>query len=290
MAIRQTMRRTVAVVACLPAAWESIRDRATATVADRFRVTAPLQALPTPDIGRAILERRFVARYAATGFHPPYPSWPILPGAFVDAPDYTPRQLLIRADTHVRQCLKHDEIVELGHLHADSQPAWEPQSDKGIGDAATSAIDRHFAEYRRRAVPAAAVDHEGEDTSMPELLGAAITAWIAERDTDQSFTCDPPPGSHVVLHARLRQSLDHETDDERHWAFRAVAATNAVAAQNRIKRRAAQRVSARTRTGARCSYCAIRRGPLARRPPKWWPTSTAPAVARSRSPTTTSGP
>ena len=142
MAIRQTMRRTVAVVACLPAAWESIRDRATATVADRFRVTAPLQALPTPDIGRAILERRFVARYAATGFHPPYPSWPILPGAFADAPDYTPRQLLIRADTHVRQCLKHDEIVELGHLHADSQPAWEPQSDKGIGDAATSAIDR----------------------------------------------------------------------------------------------------------------------------------------------------
>jgi hypothetical protein len=38
-----------------------------------------------------------------------------------------------------------------------------------------------------------------------------------------------------VLHARLRQSLDRATDDERHWAFRAVAASNAVAAQNRIK-------------------------------------------------------
>nr|MDT0527284.1 AAA family ATPase [Streptomyces sp. DSM 41633] len=32
MSIRQTMRRTVGVVACLPAAWEAIQDRATATV------------------------------------------------------------------------------------------------------------------------------------------------------------------------------------------------------------------------------------------------------------------
>jgi hypothetical protein len=71
---------------------------------------------------------------------------------------------------------------------------------------------------------------------MPELLGAALTAWIAERDGDQSYTCDPPPGRHVVLHARLRQSLDRTIEDERHWAFRAIAATNAVAAQNRIKK------------------------------------------------------
>ena len=39
-----------------------------------------------------------------------------------------------------------------------------------------------------------------------------------------------------MLHARMRQSLDATTDDERHWAFRAIAATNAVAAQNRIKK------------------------------------------------------
>ena len=79
MAVRQTMRRTVAVVACLPTVWEHIRDRATASVADRFRVTASLKPLPTADIGRAILERRFVASYGANGFHrrtPAGPSWP----------------------------------------------------------------------------------------------------------------------------------------------------------------------------------------------------------------------
>jgi Helicase HerA, central domain len=234
MAVRQKMRRTVAVVACLPAVWEGIRTRATATVADRFRVTAPLKPLPTPDIGRAILERRFVASYAETGFHPPYPSWPILPEAFTEAPDYTPRQLLIRADAHVRQCLKHNEVVELDHLHVDAEPTWA--SDDEAAEPISSEIDRRFAEYRRRAVAAAALDHEGEDTTMPELMSAALTAWIAERDADQSYTCDPPPGRHVALHARLRQSLDRATEDERHWAFRAIAATNAVAAQNRIKK------------------------------------------------------
>ena len=37
MALRQTTRRTVPVVACLPAVWEHIQDRAAASVADRTR-------------------------------------------------------------------------------------------------------------------------------------------------------------------------------------------------------------------------------------------------------------
>lgn len=231
MATRQTMRRTVAVVACLPGVWEHIRLRATATVADRFRETAPLRPLPTADIGRAILERRFVAKYAEAGFDPPYPSWPILPAAFVDALDYTPRLLLKRADAHVRQCLTHDEVIELDRLTPGPQPPPAPTPVIPSND-----IDRRFAEYRRSAVTSAPLDHESEDTSMPELLAAALNAWIAERDADQAYTCDPPPGRQVALHARLRQSLDPTTEDERHWSFRAIAATNAVAAQSRIKK------------------------------------------------------
>ncbi|MDW5613792.1 MULTISPECIES: helicase HerA domain-containing protein [Mycolicibacterium] len=235
MALRQTMRRTVTAVACLPAVWEHIRDQAGAAVADRFRVTGVLTPLPSADIGRAILERRFAASYAATGFTPLYPSWPLAPEAFEEAPSYTPRQLLIRADTHVRECLKHGTVVELTHLRADAQPTWETQSPNGNAPV-SGALDRRFAEYRRRAVPEAALAHDGEDTTMPELLSAALTAWIAERDGEQTFVCDPPPGAHVVLHARLRESLDSATDDERHWAFRAVAATNATAALSRIRK------------------------------------------------------
>ena len=235
MALRQTTRRTVSVVACLPAVWESIRDRATASVADRFRVTGVLTPVPSADIGRAILERRFSASYASVDFRPPYPSWPIRPSAFDEALDYTPRQLLIRADTHVRQCLRHREVLELDHLAEDAGPVWDTQEGDRVV-APSSELDRAFAEYRRRAVPAAALDPEGEDITMPELLGAALTAWIAERDGDQAYLCDPPPGAHVMLHGRLRQSLDAATDDERHWAFRAVAASNALSAQSRVRK------------------------------------------------------
>ncbi|MGW0157851.1 helicase HerA domain-containing protein [Mycobacterium sp. NPDC003323] len=233
MSVRQTMRRTVPVVACLPSAWESIRDRATASVSDRFRVTAPLAPLPSADIGRAILERRFESAYLTVGFTPPYPSWPITPSAFEGTTGYTPRQLLIRADAHVRECLRREEVIELEDLDKPLPASTKPDKSE---TPTTSPIDRLFTEYRSRAVPAAALDADGEDTAVPALLGAALTAWIAEHGDDQSYVCDPPPGSHVVLHARLRQSLDAATDDERHWAFRAIGATNAVAAQNRIKK------------------------------------------------------
>ncbi|MGV9803193.1 helicase HerA domain-containing protein [Mycobacterium sp. NPDC003449] len=236
MSVRQTMRRTVSVVACLPAAWEAIQDRATATVNDRFRTTGLLQGLPTPDVGRAILERRFTASYNAIGFTAPYPSWPILPSAFDEATQYTPRQLLKRADAHVRRCLERDTIEELTRL--TGEVAEEHAAREGdTQHADTGELDRHFAEYRQRAVTVAALDPDGEDTTMPGLLSAALDAWITELgEAEQAFRPDPPPGQRVVLHARLRQSLDAATDDERHWAFRAVSSGNAVAVQNRIRK------------------------------------------------------
>ena len=236
MSVRQTMRRTVPVVACLPAAWEAIQDRATATVHDRFRTTALLEGLPTPDVGRAILERRFTASYNAMGFSAPYPSWPILPTAFDEATQYTPRQLLKRADAHVRRCLERDTVEELARLTGEVAEQHAPAGgDAPHGD--TGELDRRFADYRSRAVTAAALDPDGEDTTMPGLLSAALDAWITELgDADQAFRPDPPPGQRVVLHARLRQSLDAATDDERHWAFRAIAPANAVAVQNRVRK------------------------------------------------------
>ena len=265
MSTRQTMRRTAEVVACLPAVWESIRSRATATVADRFRETAPLKGLPSADVARAILERRFAASYRAVGFTPPYPSWPILPSAFDDAPEYTPRQLLKRADTHVRSCLDRDVVEELEHLKApqvpDRMPRPPTRRPTTLGDS--TELDRRFAEYRQRAVGVAALDPEGEDTTVPTLLSAGLEAWITERgDGEQFFRFDPPPGKQVVLHARLRQTLDPATDDERHWAFRAIASGNAIAAQNRIKNAwSATGFGAGVRPAPSSSCCATRSWP-----------------------------
>jgi len=232
MAIRETMRRTVEVAACLPASWEAIRTRAVASVSDRFREAPPLEGLPTAEIGRAILERRFTASYRAIDFLPPYPSWPIKVEAFADAPDYTPRGLLQRADKHIRACLEADVVEELESLNATTKPGGavfiEPLD---LGE-----LDRKFAGYRERAVTEAALDPDGEDTTVPGLLSAGLEAWIIENDdAQQMFKFDLPPGRSVQLHGRLRQTIDLDTDDERHWGFRAIASANPRAVQTRIK-------------------------------------------------------
>jgi hypothetical protein len=240
MSIRQTMRRTGVVLACLPVAWENIQSRATATVKDRFRTTPRLQGLPSADLGRVMLERRFAAGYATVGFTPPYSTWPIAPEAFNDTPEYTPRRLLQRVDEHIRWCLTHDTVKELTTLLRSRDGDEHDEHDRPVKTTPThddhAALSARFCEYRRRAVTVAVLDHEGEDTTMPELLRAALASWITERDGTEVFRIDPPPGSRVTLHARLRESLDAATDDERHWAFRGIAASNARAVQNRIQR------------------------------------------------------
>jgi hypothetical protein len=49
-------------------------------------VRQTMHPLPTPEIGRAILEHRFAGSDSTGAFAPPYPSWPLAPSAFDDAP------------------------------------------------------------------------------------------------------------------------------------------------------------------------------------------------------------
>jgi Helicase HerA, central domain len=234
MAAHETMHRTASVVACLPSVWEVIYHHATATVRDRFRTSGVLKGLSSPAIGRAILERRFTASYRAVEFDPPYPSWPILPSAFDDATNITPRRLLQLADAHVRNCLASNSVEELRWFANDTSPEPVGPTERPHIPAE---LDRQFAEYRQRAVTAAALDPDGEDTTVPSLLSAALQAWITEHgDGQRTLRPDPPPGRVVTLHARLRQTVDAATDDERHWAFRAIATGNPTAAQARIKK------------------------------------------------------
>jgi adenylylsulfate kinase-like enzyme len=232
---REIMRRTVTVVACLPEVWELIRSRAVAPVKDRYRMPAMLGHLPTAAIGRAILERRLAACYQDVGFTPPYPTWPVVAKAFDEAPKLTPRELLQRVDKHKSACLASDEVKELQSLIDDQDFGFNGGRTYTNDDMGK--LDRLFDEYKQRAVVEAALDPESEDTTVPPLITAALHAWITEQgEAGLDFHTDPPQGKNVVLHARLRQTLNTASEDERHWAFRAIAATNALAAQNRVKK------------------------------------------------------
>jgi hypothetical protein len=236
MALRELTRRTLTVVACIPVSWTLIKNKATDTVRDRFREARQLQTIPSVDVGRALVEKRFGLYFREANYDPPYPTWPVKDSAFISSPEYTPRQLLIEIDNHIRACLASGEIRELEHLDGGADPGPQPPVQPEVTGNELDVLDARFLELRKRANVAAALIHETENAMMPALLSAGLAAWIIELGpAGQVFTQDPPPSMKAPLHARLRRSLDEATEDEVHWGFRAIATRNARAAQCRIR-------------------------------------------------------
>ncbi|MGI5148276.1 helicase HerA domain-containing protein [Plantactinospora sp. CA-294935] len=226
MSLRQATRRTLTVLACIPNSWTIIKSTAADTVADRFRETPTLRRIDNADLARAIIEKRFTLRYQEVGFTPPYPSWPVSPQAFTEAGAFTPRQLLIEIDRHIRTCVADDEVREMDSL--GEPPAAEPRAPRPAPVSTTTAeMDRYdgrFAELRNAADITTPLERASEDEVMPPLLAAGLTAWILERgDAGESFSVDPPPSTDPPLHARLRLTLDERTEDQVHWCFRAIS-------------------------------------------------------------------
>ncbi|MBF8185187.1 DUF87 domain-containing protein [Nonomuraea sp. K274] len=242
MALREVTRRTLTVVTCIPATWTLVEDVAVDTVRDRFRQAVQLKTIPDADTARTLVVRRFEVQYGAAGIKPPYPTWPVRPEAFEQAPGYTPRQLLIRIDRHVHACLLDGEVTELDDLGLTPSVPQAPASVRAAevqahhpAAADLRALDVRFKELREALPPV--IDQVSEDALMPPLLAAGLTAWITEQgEAGMSFGVDSPPSAKPPLHARLRRTLDEAREDEIHWAFRAVSAEHGNAALNRIRR------------------------------------------------------
>lgn len=272
MSFRDVTRRTLTVLSCLPESWEAVRDQAVDTVADRFRLARQLRNIPSADIGRLMVEKRFAADYAKVGFTPPYPSWPVRPEAFEDARYYTARGLLKRIDAHITGCIEDGTVTELARLEEDDSPAaitsagTRVSSPAGATGPEFAALDAEFSSLRSTADVAAALDAQTEDTAMPALLAAGLEAWVRERggENDGGFVTDPVPAKSPRLHACLRMEVDTRTERQRRWSFRAIASDSPRAVQSRLKKAAE---AARLADGAGHRLVLLRNAP--------WPSGPA---------------
>ena len=247
MTLRDRTFRTLTIVSALPESWDAIRTYGTDAVVDRFAVPRQLRNIPSADVGRLIIEKRFRADYFRAGFEPPYPTWPILPSAFADASRFTARALVKRVEAHVSACLRDRAVTELAWLDAAPESADTIVTDGTVTSSADdgfAALDARFAELRADAAVTAAVraalDPESEDAAMPGLLAAGFEAWARELGdgADHPFAQDPSPGKNPRLHASLRLVLDARTERHRSWAFRAIAADHPRAVQSRLRKAA----------------------------------------------------
>jgi hypothetical protein len=235
MALRETTRRTLSVLSCLPNSWQLVYNNSTGSINQRFRETTTVGVIGSAEHARELIERRLAPAYARAGFTPPHPTWPVHPSAFTDAVDFTPRGLLVAVDQHIRDCLERGEVTELRRLvFGERVPVKPSRPEPEAPESSLSTLDARYAELLAVADPAPALDPATEDEVVPGLLGAGLVSWIAERGRLGLYTVDPPPGSRPALHARLVRRGEGGEDDA-HWAFRAVVASNAIAALNRIR-------------------------------------------------------
>jgi DNA helicase HerA-like ATPase len=240
MALRQQTNRTLCLVACLPVAWDLLRQGTVGTAADRYRKTLILNAIQDPAVARSIIAARFGVWYENVGFTPPYPTWPVTPEAFGTAVDRTPRELLQRINAHLETCLTSGMVSELTTFEPESVSAEQapaPIPEPALAVEAAHPIDAWFEELRKDADVDSLLDPDVEDDVMPALLTAALDAWKREQGrAGAGFSCDPVPGARpAAFHARLRRVLDLDTEEEAHWTFRAIAARHHNAQIKRLR-------------------------------------------------------
>ena len=242
MDLAEDVQHSLIVVSCLADSWTLIRDQALAAAHDRYPMVVQLREIPSAAVGEALITAYLGAAYTRAGFTPEYPTWPVRPTAFADADRFSPRSLINLVQNHCAHCRERDRVTELAQLLPESQgpepvpSGHQPGTDPPLPDpSADPDLDRRFNQLVREADVAGALDEKQVDHGLPALLRAGLTAWAEENAATGDFSVDPPPGRNPSLHARLRQIVDADTDDEVHWSFRAVLNANAVAALHRLR-------------------------------------------------------
>ncbi|GAA5060863.1 ATP-binding protein [Nocardia callitridis] len=234
--MREDTVRTIIVAACIPKSWELIATRAVNSTADRFTVLELSTEMPGAAVASAIIERHLGELFGEIGFTPPYPTWPVLPGAFdgAEVSAYTPRRLLQQVEGHVRRCLDSDVVAELERFGV--VPESLSSVNQTVASVDLTAVDARFARLRADADVIGPLDPKQEDSQMSALLDAALHGFILERTEDRpKWQIDPASVINTALHARLRRTIVEATEDEEHWSFRAIAHPHPNAVLNRLK-------------------------------------------------------
>lgn len=219
------------VLSCLPPTWTLIRERGVQSAWQRFSNRQQLRLIPSADVGEALIASYLKAAYDRADFKLPYATWPIMRSAFEEATLYSPRQLIQLTEQHIRYCRERGEITEL----ADFGAARKETVVETVENEADPSIDARFADLRAQADVSGVLDKDHVDKRLPPLLRAGLEAWIQEQGHPRSFSLDAPPGRNPALHARLRQIVDADLEDEVHWSFRAVPHGHPTAALTRLR-------------------------------------------------------
>jgi len=253
MGLYDLQSRSKTVIACLEATWNVLTHRVTLAVTDRFLEPVLLRPIGTSARAEELVCSRLAMAYESRHFTPPYPTWPIRPSAFAAAVDMWPRVLLKKCEAYRAKCRAEGKVTELLSFEVDviTKP---PKPVDGF--------EAKFAKFRQSADIVGLTDEARED-DLRQLMTDALRLYakhapVAE-DVDVAVS-DAKSMKRPPLHARLTFTFRAAGERERHYCFRAIPQTNAVAFQARL--RAAMTESGAARALAFRHLVVVRRGPV----------------------------
>jgi hypothetical protein len=230
-ALRDDTCRTLTVVSCAERSWETLKTIALKPYLERFERPRPLGAIGGRANAEALVKERLSLAYAKHRFTPKYSSWPFKPEAFDTWTTNYPREILLKCDAHIKQCLKDGKVTELPSS-GNVLPPPQPTNLKELDD--------RFEELRSSVDVEPLLEEKSADEKLGPLLQTGLHCAVLENEmpsnidrlVDVSFvggkTTQP-------LHARLRLVFADEEGREEHTCIRALQHTNSSAFQSRLK-------------------------------------------------------
>ncbi len=253
------VKRAMLVVTCLLSSWDIIKGPT--PLAQSFSTAVPLRPMQNEFIVRKLIAERLAPAYTKAGVASPSATWPFTDKAIrTAAGGMTPRAILMRCDEHRKRCLVDGKVVPCDTLDKST-------GDDGPGDLPdTTELDAEFTAATEAADLGGLLDDKN-DGELGALLRDTFELYakqIPRQDDYEVFSKPDPAQKTPPLHGRLT-FIDHRTNDrERHFCFRALQHSNAVALCARF--RAALTASGVAAKVPERKLIIVRRGSLPRGP------------------------
>jgi hypothetical protein len=223
--------RGMIVLTVLPSSWEIIMQTGPASLEQRFLEPEVLILFQHGDFVRRLIADRLKPAYDCLGVTPSSPTGPFTDAAILSASrGMTPRTILMRCNDYRKRCLAAQMVLPCDDLLGEPHSPITPKVE-------ASHLDRTFVSAKDAADLTGLLD-EKNDGKLGMLLRDTFDLYAKQipphDDYDVVSRADPaqkmPP-----LHGRLTL-IDHTANDtERHYCFRALQHSNAVALCARFK-------------------------------------------------------
>jgi len=226
------MDRGMIVVTCLLSSWEIIKTLGPTPLEHRFTPPVPLRLARSDTFVRKLIADRLAPAYAKAGIMPENPTHPFTDAAIKTASaGMTPRTILIHCDEHRKLCLAKGKIVACDTLGEG------PVIDDVVEATEVDGFDDKLSDASALADLNGLFDDK-DDSKLGMLLRDAFDLYAKQiplHDYYDVVSKTDPGQKTPPLHGRLT-FVDHRANDrERHFCFRALQHSNAVALCSRFR-------------------------------------------------------